>query len=120
MSGGTGAGADYGTPNGIGEGGVPLVSFPRLLNLDEVLKNLRRFYPESERRAGHEGQVLVGLHIGTDGRVGSVDVLRSAGPAFDAAAQAVGRLMLFSPALSRSGPVAVRMRQTMVFQLKDE
>jgi len=42
---------------GRGHGGTPLLAFPKLLNRDEVLANLRRFYPESERRAGHEADV---------------------------------------------------------------
>jgi len=119
LTGGKGEGADYGTPNGTGNGGVALLRLPVLLNRDEVLANLRRYYPESERRAGHEGTVLVNLHIGTDGRVADVDVVRSAGPAFDDAAKKVGQLMRFAPALSMSGPVPVKIGQPMVFQLKD-
>ena len=119
LTGGHGAGADYGTPNGTGNGGAALLRLPVLLNRDEVLANLRRFYPESERRAGHEGTVLVNLHIGADGRVADVDVVRSAGPAFDGAATKVGQLMRFAPALAISGPVPVKIAQPMVFQLRD-
>ncbi len=117
LSGGKGKGANYGTPNGMGNGGVDLLSLPKLLNLAEIMADLRRFYPESERRAGHEGQVLVNIHIGADGLVNRVDIVQSAGPAFDRAARKVAFLMHFSPAMSRTGPVAVVIRQAVIFHL---
>ncbi len=118
-TGGMGLGADEGVPGGIGSGGSGLLQLPRLLNRDELLENLRRFYPESERRVGHEGSVLATLHIGVDGRVDPVEIAHSAGPAFDAAAREVARRMRFSPALSRYGPVAVKMNQAIIFKLQD-
>ena len=117
LTGGSGKGANFGTPNGAGNGGVDLLSLPRLLNLDEIMADLQRFYPESERRAGHEGEVLVNIHIGVDGLVKKVDVVQSAGPAFDSAASKVAFLMRFSPAMARSGPVAVVIRQAVIFHL---
>jgi periplasmic protein TonB len=115
--GGSGEGADDGVPGGTGTGGSGLLAFPRLLNRDEVMANLRRFYPENERRAGREGRVLVALHIGVDGRVDPVDVMQSAGTAFDAAAKEVAKRMRFSPALGKNGPVPVKLPQTIIFQL---
>ena len=118
--GGSGAGSDTGVPGGMGDGGTPLSALPRLLNRDEVLAGLRRLYPESERRAGREGDVLVMIHIGADGAVGSVDVVRSAGPAFDSAAKKVGEMMRFSPARGLTGsPVPVRLPQPIQFRLTD-
>jgi protein TonB len=119
-TGGSGAGSDTGEVNGMGDGGTALSALPRLLNRDEVMAGLRRLYPESERRAGREGDVLVMIHIGADGTVGSVDVVRSAGPAFDSAAKKVGELMRFSPAKGLSGsPVPVRLPQPIQFRLTD-
>lgn len=119
-TGGSGEGSDEGVPGGTGDGGTPLSAMPRLLNKDEILALLRRFYPESERRAGREGDVVVAIHIGRDGNVSSVDVMRSAGPAFDEAAKKVAALMRFSPAISLGGqPVAVKAPQQMQFRLKD-
>lgn len=119
-TGGWGEGSDEGVPGGTGDGGTPLSAMPRLLNRDEVLKLLRRFYPEAERRAGREGDVVVALHIDRAGSVASVDVLRSAGPAFDEAAKKVGALMRFSPALALNGkPVAVKLPQPVQFRLTD-
>ncbi|MDE2142727.1 MAG: energy transducer TonB [Elusimicrobia bacterium] len=116
--GGSGEGSDEGVIGGHGHGGTPLLAFPKLLNRDEVLANLRRFYPESERRAGREADVLVMIHIGADGNVGDVDLSRSSGPAFDEAARKVGRLMRFSPAIGLDGrPVRVRLPQPIQFRL---
>lgn len=119
--GGSGEGSDEGVVGGHGHGGTPLLAFPKLLNRDEVLANLRRFYPEAERRAGLEADVLVMIHIGADGAVGGVDLSRSSGVAFDAAAQKVGRLMRFSPAIGLNGkPVPVRMPQSVQFRLTNQ
>jgi TonB family protein len=119
-TGGSGEGSDEGVPGGTGDGGTALSAMPKLLNRDEIAALLRRFYPEAERRAGKEGDLVVALHIGADGAVSSVDVLRSAGPAFDDAAKKVGALMRFSPALSLGGrPVAVKLPQQVQFRLTD-
>jgi len=118
--GGSGFGADDGVPGGTGPGGSGLMQLPRLLNRDELLANLRRFYPEIERRAGREGSVLVTLHIGIDGRVDPVDIAQSGGAAFDAAAREVARRMLFSPALGRNGPVPVKLNQAIIFRLQGD
>lgn len=119
--GGSGVGANDGVPGGTGDGGTggTVDVKPKLLNLDEVLANIRRFYPEAERRAGHEAKVKVYLHIGTDGRVGAVDFVQSGGPAFDDAVKQVAHLMRFSPALLKDTPVAVKIGQTMQFKLQD-
>lgn len=119
-TGGSGEGSDEGVPGGTGDGGTPLSAMPKLLNKDEIMALLRRFYPEAERRAGREGDVVVAIHIGRDGAVSSVDVLRSSGPAFDDSAKKVAALMRFSPAVSLGGkPVAVKLPQLMQFRLKD-
>lgn len=119
-TGGSGEGSDEGVPGGTGDGGTPLSAMPKLLNKDEIMALLRRFYPEAERRAGREGDVVVAIHIGRDGAVSSVDVLRSSGPAFDDAAKKVAALMRFSPAVSLGGkPVAVKLPQQVQFRLRD-
>lgn len=118
--GGSGEGSDEGVPGGAGHGGTPLSALPQLLNRDEVLRNLRRFYPEAERRAGREADVIVTIHIDQSGSVGSVDVVNSGGKLFDEAAQKVGQLMRFSPAVGLNGkPVPVRLPQPIQFRLTD-
>ncbi len=98
--------------------GQPLDLLPRLLNREDLLKNLRKYYPESERRAGREGSVVLKLEIGEDGKTVPVEVMDSAGRAFDEAARKVARTMLFSPAMRRGRPVAVRVPQRFIFQLE--
>lgn len=118
--GGSGEGSDDGVPGGTGHGGTPLSQLPRLLNRDEVMASLRRFYPENERQAGREADVGLVIHLDRGGLVATVDISHSAGPAFDGAARKVAALMRFSPALSLAGqPVAVRMPQAMRFRLTD-
>jgi TonB family protein len=119
-TGGSGEGSDEGVVGGHGHGGTPLLAFPKLLNRDEVLASLRRFYPESERTAGREADVAVMIHVGVDGLVRGVDVTKSANPAFDEAAQKVGKLMRFSPGIGLNGrPVPVRMPQPIMFRLEN-
>jgi len=119
-TGGSGEGSDEGVVGGHGHGGTPLLAFPKLLNRDEVLANLRRLYPEPERAAGHEADVAVMIHVGVDGSVRSVDVTRSANAAFDEAAQKVAKLMRFSPAIGLNGqPVPVRLPQPVMFRLEN-
>jgi TonB family protein len=120
IPGGSGVGADYGVPNGRGTGGSPGdVVPPKLLNGDELRRNMRRFYPENERTAGHEGAVLVAVHIGADGAVSAIDILTSAGAAFDEAAQKIANLMRFEPAKRQGQAVAVKIKAPIIFRLKD-
>ncbi|HXT02248.1 MAG TPA: TonB family protein [Elusimicrobiota bacterium] len=114
------SGSDEGEIGAHGDGGTRLLAFPKLLNRDEVLANLRRLYPEAEREAGREADVRVMIHVGADGTVRSVDVTRSANAAFDEAAQKVGKLMRFSPAIGLDGrPVPVRLPQPIMFRLEN-
>lgn len=120
IPGGRGQGADYGAPNGTGTGGSPTdVSPPRLLNGDELRRNLRKFYPEAERSAGREGSVLVYVRVGEDGSVAGVDVKVSAGAAFDEAAIKVAKLMKFAPATRHGTAVPVKITAPIVFRLED-
>jgi len=124
ISGGEGStpGAGPGPEGGGGTGPAGRSESPEvlpvLLNKDEVLKNLRRFYPEAERAAGREAEVIVKILIGVSGRVESVDVLRSGGTAFDEGAASVARRMRFSPAILQGRPVAVAVPQRILFRLE--
>lgn len=119
---GTGEGGEAGkggSGGGTGTGEAMVNRPPRLLNIDEIRAGLRRYYPEAERRAGREGQAVVRLIVNDRGRVEDVDILHSAGEAFDQAAKKVGMLMRFEPALVGSVPTAVKVKQLIVFQLRD-
>ncbi len=120
-----GAEGESGGLGGLGTGGegevdwVYLTEMPRLLNREEIAKNIRRFYPEAERRAGREGLVVARLHLTREGRVSGLEIERSAGDAFDAAARNVLSLARFSPARAGDRVVAVKIRQTVDFRLRD-
>ncbi len=120
IPGGRGEGFNYGSPNGSLAGGSPIdVTKPVLLNADELRKNLRKFYPEAERQAGHEGSVMLYVHIDASGAVSAADVKLSSGQAFDAAAQQVAKLMKFKPATRGGQAVAVVIAAPIVFRLQD-
>jgi TonB family protein len=110
---------------GLGTGGegevdwIFLTERPRLLNRDELVKNIRRFYPEAERRAGREGTVTVHVHLNRDGRVAGADIARSAGDLFDEAAQKVVASARFSPARRGDRAVSVKFVQSIDFRLED-
>ncbi len=115
-----GLGMPFGKGSGLpGGGGGPIIIPPRLLNAEDVLAALRRYYPENERQRGKEGTVDLYLHIGADGLIHKIDIAQTAGPYFDAAAEKVARLMRFSPAENAAGPVPVKIAQPFVFKLTD-
>jgi TonB family protein len=119
-SAGSGGGSPFGTAEGDGFMDVTHVSrYPQLLNLTELQANLRKFYPEYERMRRNEGRVTLELHIAADGHISSVNVVRSAGEAFDAAAQKVAMLLRFRPAMVGRESVAVKLRQTIEFKLEE-
>lgn len=62
-------------------------------------------YPQGARKAGIEGDVLCAVTIDAEGRVTSVEVLRSAAPLLDDAARRALLQWVFSPALRDGEPV---------------
>jgi TonB family protein len=92
---------------------------PQLLNLADLQSNLRRFYPEYERMRRNEGRVTLEIHIGADGEVASVNVVKSSSPAFEEAAKKVATLLKFKPAMVGREQVAVKLRQTIEFKLEE-
>jgi TonB family protein len=105
---------------GIGAGETNIISrIPQLRNLRDLNAILRRYYPEAERTAGHQGMVVCDLHIDMEGNVSAVDVVRSAGPAFDDAARNVAKLLHFTPAFLGAHRVPVKMRQAIQFKLEE-
>ena len=60
------------------------------------------------------------IHLGIDGKVGAVDIKVPASPALNAAAQKVGKLIRFSPAIGLDGqPVPVRLPHPVQFRLEN-
>lgn len=111
----TGPGGPGGGGGGSGRG---TVLPPVLLNHGELHRLLQRLYPESERDLGREGMVVLSLSVGADGRVTAAEVVRSAGAAFDAAALELSGKLRYAPAEDMGRPIAVRMRQSVLFKLE--
>src|SRR3954466_2598906 len=67
---------DSGTIAGLGEPAVEPIKLPPVvigpLRDPRYAANFQPEYPASERRAGHEGRVVVKVLVGTDGRVKQV------------------------------------------------
>jgi protein TonB len=86
------------------EGAVPFAS------------NLPPRYPAEASAAGWRGDVLLRLHVGADGRVEDVDVLRSSGYAvLDRAAVEAAEAWRFAPARRGGLPFAVAVVQRIRF-----
>ena len=116
-----GQGPGLGGLGGIGDGEVDwvyLTELPRLLNRERLLRDVRKYYPEAERRVGREGRVALDVHINADGRVTGVSVVESAGNLFDEAARKVLSQARFSPARVKDKAVGVKIRQAIDFRLE--
>jgi TonB family protein len=82
-----------------------------------LVSKLDPVYPESARRAGVEGTVVLDALIGKNGRVEEVQVLRGLPLGLsDSALEAVRRWQ-YRPARGRSGPVASHKTVRIVFTL---
>lgn len=80
---------------------------------------VRPTYPPAARRAGAEGTTLLRVHVLDDGRIGQVEVERSAGHlALDQAAAEAVRKWHFEPARSGSQTVAVWVLIPVEFRLR--
>jgi TonB family protein len=116
--------ARRGSLTGVDEGGtevalVTLTAIPHLLNARDLQAFLRTYYPESERLAGHEGRVVVDLHIDAAGIVTRSEIVVSAGEEFDQAALRIASLLRFSPARVGERPFPAKLRQAISFRLEN-
>jgi TonB family protein len=87
---------------------------PRLIRFVEAE------YPAAEKAAGLEAAVDLQVSIGADGLVSDVQVIESAGEAFDQAAVAAVRQFVFEPARRDWEPVPSRLRYRYLFELERE
>ncbi|MCB9666919.1 MAG: TonB-dependent receptor [Myxococcales bacterium] len=88
----------------------PKVVSPRLIQFVEA------DYPPGLLE--QEARVEMALTISATGKVTHVDIVESAGEAFDRAAQAAATAFVFSPARLGNKPVASRIRYRYVFELR--
>jgi protein TonB len=92
---------------------------PRLLNADEITRELERLYPALLKEAGIGGVVVMWVFVGVDGRPGRAEVHASSGyPALDEAARRVADGMRFEPARNRDRPVAVWIQIPVKFSAR--
>lgn len=92
---------------------------PRLINRDEVARELGRSYPAEERRAGTGGEVTLRLRVLASGVVDpeSITVVASTNPVFDQPARTVAAMVRFTPARVNGRPVVVWVTQPLQFSV---
>jgi protein TonB len=96
---------------------TPYTVKPELKNRDEVARALQRNYPPLLRDAGVGGTVLIWALIDENGNVMKTQVKQGSGhDALDEAAQKVGTVMRFTPALNRDQKVKVWIQLPVVFK----
>ncbi|MBK34398.1 MAG: hypothetical protein CME26_02570 [Gemmatimonadetes bacterium] len=88
---------------------------PQRLNMKDP--NARPKYPEIARKAGLQGKVFVRFHVGKDGRVHEVQILKGEAIFQQAAIDAVMKFR-FSPAMQNDKAVSVWMSQVIRFDLQ--
>lgn len=75
-------------------------------------------YPLSLRRTGNDGSVVATFMVTKEGEVRAIRIDESSHPDFEKAAVEVLPQWRFRPATADGKPVAVRMRQTLVFSMR--
>ena len=75
-------------------------------------------YPETARRGGIEGRVVVEYVVDEQGTVNDPKVVRGIGGGCDEEAIRVVKLATFKPGKQRGKPVKVKMSMPILFRLK--
>lgn len=94
-----------------------IIPFFALSKKPKIVKRVIPKYPELARKAGLEGQVVVRVLIGTDGRVQKAEIVKSI-PMLDEAALEAAKQYVFTPAEQRDKRVRVWMNIPIRFKLK--
>ena len=85
----------------------------------KAVRAIRPDYPRGARQRGEEGNVVVEVEIGADGRCADARVVESSGfMELDAAALKAVKAAKFAPAQSSGRPVATVARLTLNFMLR--
>lgn len=82
---------------------------PQLTRAPELIEFVEAEYPAAEREAGVGATVLLRLTIEADGSVSAVEVIESAGEAFDGAATTAALRFRFTPAEVDGVPSTIRI-----------
>lgn len=97
---------------------VEILEFFAIEQIPRQMKTGPPVYPELARKAGLEGTVYIEFIVGSDGKVGNVNVLQGPQIFRQAAIDAI-RKWKFEPAMLNEKAVAVRMTQSVIFKLSD-
>jgi len=96
------------------------VARPRLTRPPKLAKFVEAPYPDTEKASGRTASVVVQIAISATGTVDAVQVIESAGPAFDSAAVAAIQQFLFEPAEINNRPSPIRINYRYDFVIKEE
>lgn len=97
---------------------APVVVEPRI---DSRRALSEPFYPPGEIRQGHEGTVVLSLHILADGRVGEVKLAQSSGfQKLDESAMREAKRWRFIPGTSDGSPLAMWKQVPITFRLNNQ
>ena len=105
---------------GGSEGGAGESSAGEITKAPKLVKFVPAIYPKDQHDAGITASVLLSIEIGDDGRVGAVEVLKSAGADFDAAAVAAVGQFVFEPAEIDHQPAPVKITYRYDFTIVTE
>jgi len=114
---GEGQGSGIGPGTGGGTGGGP---FRPGSGIDppQLLREVRPAYTDDARRRGIEGDVVLEIVVGRDGRVASLRVKSGLGAGLDQRAIEAVRQWRFSPARRQGQPVEVVVEVSVEFKLR--
>ncbi len=92
----------------------------RVIAPPKLVKFVEAEYPPAEKAAGKQATVTLQIGIGETGTVLAVQVVDSAGAAFDAAAVAAAKQFVFQPAAVDGRPVAVKITYRYAFVIREQ
>lgn len=113
VPGGWGTGGD--TPGGAGRDRILVPGGD--VRAPVLLRRVEPGYPESERKARREGDVVLEAIIASGGEIEEVRIVKSAGPLFDASATAAVGSWRYRPATLNGRAVRVLLTVTISFRL---
>jgi TonB family protein len=92
---------------------------PKVVNYN--LETLKRYYPKEERDFGKEATVEALILVDENGDIVEVEIIKSAGARFDAAAKKalLSKALVIQPGYVGNQPVASRVPIPITFNLTD-
>jgi TonB family protein len=101
-------------------GGGAAAPGPRVIVAPKLVKFVEAEFPPSEVAAGKGATVVLQIGIDVTGKVASLAVTESAGPAFDAAAVAAVKQFEFEPATANGTPIPVKITYRYQFTITEK